>query len=146
MHSLSEGRKIVVEVLGETVGEGDQARLGQVFSNLIGNALQYSFPDSTVDVRIAGEADHVALSVHNDSEPIPLDEQKSIFKPLKRGTDSGAATRSTNLGLGLFITHKIITAHGGTISVNSAPNAGTTFTVFLPRQARAAAKASPGSK
>ena len=134
MRSLSEVRKIGIAVLGETVGEWDQARLGQVFSNLIGNALQYSPADSTVDVKIVGEADHVSISVQNDGDPIPLDEQKTIFKPLKRGTDSGSAARSTNLGLGLFITHKIITAHGGTISVHSTPGAGTTFTVVLPRQ------------
>ena len=134
MRSLSEVRKIGIAVLGETVGEWDQARLGQVFSNLIGNALQYSPADSTVDVKIVGEADHVSISVKNDGDPIPLDEQKTIFKPLKRGTDSGSAARSTNLGLGLFITHKIITAHGGTISVHSTPGAGTTFTVVLPRQ------------
>jgi len=134
MCSLSEVRKIGIAVLGETVGEWDQARLGQVFSNLIGNALQYSLANSTVDVKIVGEADHVSISVHNDGDPIPLDEQKTIFKPLKRGTDSGGAARSTNLGLGLFITHKIITAHDGTISVHSTASAGTTFTVVLPRQ------------
>ena len=133
MRSLSEVRQIDVTVVGETGGEWDQARLGQVFSNLIGNALQYSLADSPVIVRIIGEADHVLVSVHNDGEPIPPDEQNSIFKPLTRGTDA-ANTRSANLGLGLFITHKIVTAHGGTISVRSAPFVGTTFVVTLPRQ------------
>ena len=56
MRSLSGVRKIGIAVLGETAGEWDQARLGQVFSNLIGNALQYSVANSTVDVRIVGEA------------------------------------------------------------------------------------------
>jgi signal transduction histidine kinase len=110
--------------------------MGQVFSNLIGNALQYSPADSTISVRIVGEADQVLVSVHNDGEPIPPDEQRSIFKSLTRGTDAGS-TRSANLGLGLFITHKIVTAHGGTISVHSASDVGTTFTVGLPRSGRA---------
>jgi signal transduction histidine kinase len=134
MRSLSDVKQIEVTTLGETRGEWDQARLGQVFSNLIGNALQYSAPRSMIAVRIVGEAQQVLVSVHNDGEPIPPDEQRSIFKALKRGADGGASTRSANLGLGLFITHKIVTAHGGTISVHSALNAGTTFTVALPKK------------
>ena len=109
-----------------------------MFSNLIGNALQYSPADSAIAMRIVGEADQMSISVHNDSERIPPDQQRSIFQSLTRGSGSGAATRSTNLGLGLFITHKIITAHGGTISVDSAPHVGTTFTVTLPRQLKTA--------
>jgi signal transduction histidine kinase len=85
-----------------------------VLTNLIGNALQYSPADSTITIRIVGEADQVSVSVHNDGEPIPPDEQKSIFKPLTRG--AGAANeRSAKLGLGLFITQKIVAAHGGDI-------------------------------
>ena len=132
MRSLSDVGQIDINTTGETEGEWDQARLGQMFSNLIGNALQYGIAGSPVTVRIVGEAAQVLVSVHNYGEPIPLAEQKSIFKPLTRGTDRDN-TRSTNLGLGLFITHKIITAHGGTISVHSAPRVGTTFTVALPR-------------
>jgi signal transduction histidine kinase len=134
MRSLSDTREIEVTTVGDTTGEWDQARLGQVFSNLIGNALQYSAPRSTIDVRIVGEAEQVLVSVHNDGEPIPADEQRAIFKALTRGTDGGASTNSANLGLGLFITHKIVTAHSGTISVHSAVNAGTTFSMALPRK------------
>ena len=134
MRSLSEVRHIEITSQGETAGEWDQARLGQVFSNLIGNALQYGSDASTIAVDIVGNADHVTFSVHNDGVPIPADEQKSIFKSLTRGTDSGAKARSANLGLGLFISHKIITAHDGEITVYSSSDAGTTFTVTLPRQ------------
>jgi signal transduction histidine kinase len=134
MRSLSETAQIEVTTSGETEGEWDQARLGQVFSNLIGNALQYGPAHSTIAVRVVGEADQVLVSVHNEGEPIPPDQLKSIFKPLTRGNDGGSNTRSTNLGLGLFITHKIVTAHGGTISVHSATKVGTTFTVVLPKR------------
>ena len=137
MRSLSEVRQIEISTRGETGGDWDQARLGQVFSNLIGNALQYSPDDSVIAVRIVGEPDQVSVSVHNDSEPIPEDQQKSIFKSLTRGTDGGNSTRSANLGLGLFITHKIITAHGGSIAVKSARIVGTMFTFVLPRQSAA---------
>ena len=134
MRSLSEVRQIDINTTGETGGEWDQARLGQVFSNLIGNALQYSPADSTITVSIVGGADQVFVSVHNGGEPIPPEQLKSIFKPLSRGIDNGANTRSANLGLGLFITHKIITAHGGTVSVGSASDVGTTFSVVLPKR------------
>jgi signal transduction histidine kinase len=134
MRSLSEVRRIEVITSGETSGQWDQARLGQVFSNLIGNALQYSPAETTITIRIVGEADQVSVSVHNDGEPISPDEQKSIFKPLARGADGAANARSANLGLGLFITQKIVAAHGGDISVRSTPDAGTTFILTLPKQ------------
>jgi signal transduction histidine kinase len=134
MRSLSEVRRIEVITSGETSGQWDQARLGQVFSNLIGNALQYSPAETTITIRIVGEADQVSVSVHNDGEPISPDEQKSIFKPLTRGADGAANARSANLGLGLFITQKIVAAHGGDISVRSTPDAGTTFILTLPKQ------------
>ena len=76
----------------------------------------------------------MAISVDNDGEPIPPDQQKSIFKSMTRGSGSGIPTLLTNLLLGRFITHKIITAHGGTISVHSAPLVGKTLDVILPRQ------------
>ena len=99
--------------------------MGQVFSNLIGNALQYSHGDSTIDVTIADRGERVSIAVHNDGDPIPLDKQKTIFHSRMRGTDGGSdgGFGSTNLGLGLFIAHKVVTAHGGTISVDLPPPA-----------------------
>lgn len=134
MRSLSEVRQIEVSTSGDTEGEWDQARLGQVFSNLIANALQYSPADSPIMVRIDGRGDEVAVSVQNGGKPIPPAELRSIFKPLTRGADGDSTTRSANLGLGLFITHKIVAAHGGTIGAGSEPHVGTTFTVVLPRR------------
>jgi signal transduction histidine kinase len=135
MRSLSEVREIEITTSGDNEGEWDQARLGQVFSNLIGNALQYSPAQSTITVKVVGDVDHVTLAVHNDGEPISPDDQRSIFKSMTRGTDKVSNPRTANLGLGLFITHKIITAHGGTISVHSTVEAGTTFSIVLPRHA-----------
>ena len=79
--------------------------------------------------------------VHNtDAEINDLDEMRDaisgIFDALVRGGTEVNST--TNLGLGLYITKKIITAHGGTISVTSSDKDGTTFTALLPRAADAA--------
>lgn len=138
MRSLSEGRQIDYTAVGETDGEFDQARLGQVFSNLIGNAMQYSPAETKITVNVRGNADDVIVTVHNEGKPIPPEDQKSIFNSLARGREEGLNAHSANLGLGLFITHKIVTAHGGTISVKSTIKSGTTFTVVLPRQESAA--------
>ena len=109
--------------------------MGQVFSNLIGNALQYSDDDSTIDVIIADQGERVLVGVHNDGDPIPLDKQKTIFHSRMRGTGGGfEGAGSTSLGLGLFVAHRVLTAHGGTISVDSSHASGTTFTAIMPKR------------
>jgi signal transduction histidine kinase len=136
MRELSGGKQLEIKIVGDTSGEWDRVRMGQVLSNLIGNALQYSPTDSAVTVTITGQEDRVLVSVHNRGNPIPPKDQKTIFKFLTRGKDSAAESAgSTNLGLGLFIAHKIIVAHGGTISLNSTQDQGTTFSAVLPRAA-----------
>ncbi len=134
MRTFSNGRQIEIDTRGEMQGEWDKARMGQVFSNLIGNALQYSPDGSAVTVTVSGQEDRVLISVHNSGDPIPLDTQKTIFKSLTRGFDSSSqGAGSTNLGLGLFIAHKIVTAHGGTLAVDSSRDRGTTFTAVMPK-------------
>ena len=121
--------------LGDTKGEWDKARIGQVFSNLLGNAVQYSFRDTPISVTINGETKDVKLSVHNQGVPIPPDKAERIFDALTRNAaESGQEQpESTNLGLGLYITKEIVTAHGGTIDVISTEKGGTTFSARFPR-------------
>ena len=127
-------RIIKLEVSGQTEGKWDKPRIGQVFSNLLGNALAYGFRDTPIRVTIAGEATEVLLSIHNDGVPIPSDSLSGIFDPLNRGSKADEKTvRSKNLGLGLFITNEIVIAHGGTIDVTSSEKEGTTFTAHFPR-------------
>ena len=134
MRALSKDRDIQIKIAGDTEGAWDKARIGQVFSNLLGNALQYSFEHSPVSVTVAGADDQISISVHNVGAPIPADKIVTIFESLTRGQNVGIEEQgSTHLGLGLFIAKKIVTAHGGTISVVSSAEAGTTFTVQLPR-------------
>ena len=135
MRSLAKGRTIEINVVGETEGAWDKARIGQVFSNLIGNAIQYSFPGNIISVTVAGNPDGVTLSVHNEGSPIPAEKLVTIFEALTRGqplqTDQQG---SSHLGLGLYITQKIVMAHNGDINVDSSDQEGTTFTVRLPRK------------
>ena len=134
MRTVSNGRAIEINIVGETVGEWDKARIGQMLSNLIGNALQYSPEDTSVHVTIANQGDDLLISVHNDGDPIPSSEVNTIFDSFVRG-QKGEAERegAMNLGLGLHIAKRIALAHRGDISVLSTAEAGTTFTVRLPR-------------
>ena len=98
-------RKFVLDISGDTEGDWDKARVGQVFSNLIGNAVQYSFKNTPVSITIKGDSEEVILSVHNEGLPIPANKIARIFDSLVRVTaadkdhDRG---QTTNLGLGLF--------------------------------------------
>lgn len=147
MRTLSGGKRIEIEIEGDTQGEWDRSKMGQVFSNLIGNALQYSPSDSAITVKINDQVDRVLISVHNEGDPIPLDKQKTIFESLTRGKDSGSeGAGSTHLGLGLFIAHKIVTAHSGKISVDSAQERGTTFSAVLPKRCADDSRLKSGSR
>ncbi|WP_127143559.1 sensor histidine kinase [Pelagibacterium montanilacus] len=135
MRTISGGSRIEITVTGDTRGTWDGPKVGQVFSNLIGNALDYSPRDGVVTVTIADQGDQVVVSVHNQGDPIPLDKQKTIFDSLTRGRHAGSdRAGTTHLGLGLFIARKITVAHGGTLSVESTAERGTTFHAVFPKQ------------
>ena len=108
----------------------DPGRMAQVFSNLIGNALEHSPPTSPVTVRLESMSSELVLSVHNDGSPIPTELLPNIFDPYRRNTVRSAGSKG--LGLGLYITQQLVQAHGGRMEVLSTAEDGTTFTVFMP--------------
>jgi signal transduction histidine kinase len=123
-------RSILVEASGNVAGQWDHERLLQVFSNLISNALHHGTGTGLVTVRCDGDRrEGITVTVHNEGV-VPADVLPVLFEPFRGNT---RYQRTRGLGLGLFITQQIIAAHGGTIDVSSAPGAGTTFTIFLPR-------------
>jgi len=94
-----------------------------------------------------GEPNDVSLSVHNHGVPIPKEAIGGIFEALVRaGTDDGDYPNSPNIGLGLYITKEIVSAHGGTIRVTSAEKDGTTFTARFPRSGVTALQANDGTQ
>jgi signal transduction histidine kinase len=126
-------RVISFVATGDLRGIWDAARIQQILSNLLKNALDYGARDATIDVQATGLGRKVLLSVRNKGAPIPPAILTNIFEPLKRGTSGhDRAESDTNLGLGLFIAREIARAHGGTIHV-SCDERETTFTVELPR-------------
>lgn len=127
-------RTILLETAGYTEGEWDITRIGQLFSNLMGNALQYGSKNTPINVTVMGGAKEVIISVHNEGSPIPPTKLTTIFDPFTRGVaDGNKATEASNLGLGLFISREIVFSHGGSIKAISNEKEGTTFTVRLPK-------------
>ena len=113
----------------------DESRIAQVLSNLIGNAIQYCQPDTAVTVRAGGSDTDIVISVNNRGTTIPAEKLGSIFDPMVRIAASVGAdyTERTSLGIGLFISREIVQAHGGRVEVTSTAQAGTTFTLTMPR-------------
>jgi len=126
------GRELRLSTLGDGSGIWDPDRLAQLASNLVSNALVYGQADRPVSVTAEGQADRVVLKVHNEGPPIPPDVRDVLFEPLRQGSNSRGGPPG-NIGLGLFIVDQIVRAHGGQVAVESAHDAGTTFTVTLPR-------------
>ncbi len=125
------GRAVVLEQTGSGDGLWDADRLAQVVGNLLANALHYSPPGTPVRVTSRGEEGAVVLTVHNEGTPIPPELLPRLFHPMQRGEERVSQARS--VGLGLYIVDQVVRAHGGTIEVVSTAEAGTTFTVRLPR-------------
>jgi len=106
----------------------DRARLIQVFSNLLGNAIKFCKPSDVLTVRAVRDAGHVRVSVADTGPGIALADLPHIFEPYW----SGRRAKTKGTGLGLFITKAIVEAHGGTIGVASEEGKGATFDVVLP--------------
>jgi signal transduction histidine kinase len=106
----------------------DLARIGQLVSNLVGNAIDHGAPDQPIQVTAATQDGWFEFSVANAGEQIPPASLEHIFDPYARGAHR--ANRQ-GLGLGLYISNEIAKAHGGTLSVISTRDQ-TCFTFRMP--------------
>jgi PAS domain S-box-containing protein len=125
-------RAIELTTRGELTGRWDAARIAQVVSNLVANALTHGCVDAPVQVSLCGDGEAVALAVTNRGPTIPDDAVERLFEPFWQAPGDAAPRQHGGLGLGLYIVREIVTAHGGTIDVRSR-DCVTTFTVRLPR-------------
>jgi signal transduction histidine kinase len=133
---LHPQRTFSLNAKGVLLGNWDGARIGQMLSNLIGNAAEHGFPNTPVRVSCYESDGYVLIEVWNQGPPIPESQRHRIFEPLARGPSEtrGAMHRGgRHLGLGLYIACEIAKAHGGTIKFASSEQTGTTFTIYLPR-------------
>ena len=109
---------------------GDEARLRQVVSNLVGNALVHA-PGASIDLRVHGTATTAVLEVHDAGPGMAPEDAAKAFERFYR---AGASRQrhSGGSGLGLAIVEATVRAHGGTISIDTAPGEGTTVRAELP--------------
>ena len=120
------GVTLTVESAALPLIDLDPGRMRQVLSNLTANALRYSPPGGAVRVSSRLEGGQVIIEVRDSGPGIPAEDLPHIFERFYKSADSGG------MGLGLAIARHLVNAHGGTISAESAPGAGTTIRVVLP--------------
>lgn len=113
---------------------GDPLRLEQVLSNLLSNAAKFSPEGSRIDVAVREEDNAMVLEVRDQGIGINPDDIPILFLPFRRQRPDVAP----GAGLGLSVVRRIVTAHGGSIAVDSAPGRGSTFRVRLPARRSAA--------
>lgn len=118
-----------VEADTAVVGTWDRARIEQVVSNLLGNAIKYGH-GKPIYVTVSGDEHEAHVSVRDAGIGIDQADQERIFQRFERGD---TLPRSGGLGLGLWIARELVQGHGGSIRVESAPGAGARFDVTLPR-------------
>jgi len=119
---------VSLEAEQPVVGNWDEFRIEQVISNLLTNALRYG-AKSPITVKVYSENNQARVEVRDLGIGISEENQQRIFQQFERVTAKHAVA---GLGLGLFISEQIVTAHGGTITVESRIGEGALFRVCLP--------------
>jgi len=133
-------RAFRIDIEDDIIVFWDRARISQALSNLMANAVQHGAATSAVWLTINRQDDDVVMTIQNEGEVIPPSVLRSMFDPARsfaiKSASERSATQTDNLGLGLYITHEIVIAHGGDIRVTSTELEGTTITVRIPAVAK----------
>ena len=131
LRASSQNRLLTVTIPdGLPTVAADTASLGEVFGNLIDNAIKYSNEGGAISVSAASKGDYVELSVEDHGIGMPASVVSNLFQKFYRSHRSRETVAGT--GIGLYISKAIVESHGGTISVRSEDGHGSTFTVSLP--------------
>ena len=129
--ALEPDRPLHLDAVETAFVNGDEGRLTQVISNLLGNARTHTPSGSPVDVAVSLDNGHVVLQVTDDGSGIPEPELDRVFDRFHR-VDSSRARKSGGSGLGLSIVAAIVSAHSGDVSVENVDGRGARFTVRIP--------------
>jgi signal transduction histidine kinase len=140
VHELCRGHQPAFDAAGLTLavraGAGvevpaDEARLRQVFDNVVGNALKYTPRGGRVEVTTSVDGDEVVVHVADTGIGVPPAERPRLFEKLFRSS-SAHEHGIEGTGLGLAVTKSLVEAHGGTVSAAANPGGGSVFTIRLP--------------
>jgi signal transduction histidine kinase len=123
------GSVVSIASQGELLGEWDRSRLDQVVTNLLSNAIKFGL-GRPIDISLAGDDGEVTLRLTDRGSGIPPSIRDQIFEPFEREL---SVRNYGGMGLGLYIVRTIVAGLEGRMSVESAPGAGSTFVVTLPR-------------
>lgn len=128
---LSAGnRSVAVDVPEEMLLYADGDKIARVFSNLLKNAISYSYPETQIQIQAYKEKGESVITVKNEGKQIPADKLEQLFDKFFR-LDSSRGSATGGAGLGLSIAREIVLQHGGSIGAESTFE-GTVFTVRLP--------------
>lgn len=116
----------------DILGNWSCSGVRRIIENLCNNAIKYGSPHEVVKVILENHPSHVVIKVHNMGNPIPEDQQESLFEPFRRAK-SKETQKQRGWGLGLTLVKGLTEAHGGKVSVESSIGSGTTFSVELPK-------------
>ena len=135
VNALAKQQKITIEAdLKDLTVYSDKERLLQVFINLLSNAIKFSPPESKISVSAMADNNDVWIKFADRGRGVPPDQLALIFEPFHQVSSTDSENRKGS-GLGLSICREIISAAGGSLSVESELGKGTTFTIRLPKTA-----------
>lgn len=111
----------------------DASRIGQAIDNLLSNAIKFSPPDKNIHIALEDADGHAKFSVRDEGPGLSQEDQGKLFGPFQKLANRPTGDEPSH-GLGLAITKKMVEAHHGRLSVESAPGAGSTFSFEIPMQ------------
>jgi two-component system OmpR family sensor kinase len=111
---------------------GDEARLRQVVTNLIGNATTHTPPGTPVRIGVGTRDGHPILEIQDHGPGLTDDQTRRVFDRFYRADTARARPATGGAGLGLAIAHSLVTAHHGRIELDTTPGRGATFRIVLP--------------
>jgi signal transduction histidine kinase len=133
VEAAAAGARVEQDLAADAIVQADSGDLQQVAVNLVRNAIRAAGRGGTVRVAVEQDGERWSLSVADTGPGISAEEREHLFDPFApgRGETGGARPSEHGAGLGLFIVEAIVSAHGGEIEVDDAPEGGARLTVRL---------------